>query len=389
MSYSLTEAKNDVCNRAGVTDCGTIIDMNHVLTLTDPVLLTQQLIDIPSESRSEKSIADAVEAALTGLGLETVRVSNTVAARTSRGLGRRVILAGHFDTVPAAGNIPSHRDGDIIHGLGSVDMKSGDACFLHVLATLARHESLNADITAIFYECEEIAAQFSGLQKFIDAYPEWVRGDFAILGEPTGGVVEAGCQGTIRMKLTAHGVRAHSARAWLGENALHKLGPILTRIAADEPREVDIDGCTYKEGFNAVAAEAGVAKNTIPDEAVLYVNFRYAPDRSVEDAKKHMLTVLGGGDPARAGELVDIDYDDVSPAAAPGLSTPVAADFVALAGSVRAKYGWTDVARLSALGIPSVNCGPGDPSLCHKPEEHCPVSQIEEVSALLTKFLTC
>lgn len=362
--------------------------MNTALDLTDPVLLTQQLVDIPSESRSEKAIADAVEEALRGLGLETVRIANTVGARTKRGLGRRVILAGHLDTVPAAGNIPAIVEDGVIHGLGSVDMKSGDAVFLHALALLADSDELTADITAIFYECEEIAAQYSGLQKFIDAYPGWMDADFAILGEPTGGYVEAGCQGTIRMKLTARGTRAHSARAWLGENALHKLGPILTRIAADEPREVDIDGCTYREGFNATVAEAGVAKNTIPDEAVMFANFRYAPDRTVEEAKAHMCTVIGGGDPDHAEDLVDIEYDDVSPAAAPGLSHPVAADFVRLAGKVRAKYGWTDVARLATLGIPSVNCGPGDPSLCHKPEEQCPVSQITEVSELITAFLT-
>lgn len=362
--------------------------MSTALDLTDPIRLTQQLVDIPSESRSEEKIADAVEQALTDLGLETVRVSNTVAARTNRGLGRRVILAGHLDTVPAAGNIPSTLEDGVIHGLGSVDMKSGDAVFLHALATLADSDELTADITAIFYECEEIAAQFSGLQKFIYAYPDWMEADFSILGEPTGGYVEAGCQGTIRMKLTARGTRAHSARAWLGENALHKLGPILTRIAADEPREVDIDGCTYREGFNATVAESGVAKNTIPDEATMYVNFRFAPDRSVDDAKEHMLTVLGGGDPNRAEDLVEIEYDDVSPAAVPGIANPVAADFVRLAGNVRAKYGWTDVARLAALGIPSVNCGPGDPSLCHKPEEQCPVSHITEVSHLITSFLT-
>ena len=220
--------------------------MNTALDLTDPVLLTQQLVDIPSESRSEKAIADAVEEALRGLCLETVRIANTVGARTKRGLGRRVILAGHLDTVPAAGNIPATVEDGVIHGLGSVDMKSGDAVFLHALALLADSDELTADITAIFYECEEIAAQYSGLQKFIDAYPGWMDADFAILGEPTGGYVEAGCQGTIRMKLTARGTRAHSARAWLGENALHKLGPILTRIAADEPTGRDLTPLSRK-----------------------------------------------------------------------------------------------------------------------------------------------
>ncbi|RRQ14503.1 succinyl-diaminopimelate desuccinylase [Corynebacterium bovis] len=371
-----------------------------------PVALTRALVDIPSESHHEAAIADAVETALRGVAdrqaadhpdLPAVTVDrhgNTVVARTHRGLGRRVILAGHIDTVPAADNLPSRSapgaDGtEAVHGLGSVDMKSGDAVFLHAFATLAASPDLTADLTLIQYEGEEVATRFNGLQHLADDRPDLLEGDVAILGEPSGAVIEAGCQGTVRVKVTAHGRRAHSARAWLGENAVHALGPVISRVAADEPRQVDIDGCGYREGLNVVVAHAGVATNTIPDEAWMFVNFRFAPDRSVEQALDHVWEVLGVGTPEVPADGFSLEVDDAAPGALPGLDRPAARALVeATGGRVRAKFGWTDVARFAGLGMPAVNFGPGDPGLCHTPEEHCPVHMIETVSDQILRYLT-
>ena len=401
--------------------------MAQLKHVSDVVALTEELVNIPSESFHEAEIADAVEATLRGIGtgVEVVRVSNTVAARTHLGLPRRVILAGHLDTVPAADNLPAWCVDGVLHGLGSVDMKSGDAVFLHVFSTLcgsaSAAEELSCDVTVIFYEREEVAAQYSGIGELRRAYPDWFAGDFAILGEPTGGLIEAGCQGSLRVKVTARGVRAHSARAWLGDNALHKLGPILTRIAADPSREVTLDGCTYREGLNAVVAHAGVATNTIPDEATCFVNFRYAPDRTSSDALAHLLAVVAGVDAAAVvreeateaiaaanqlleerGAGLELELDDLSPAAPPSLNNPLAGRLIEIltdlkAGQpggevpetvVRAKFGWTDVARFAEMGIPAINCGPGDPAFAHKPDEQCPVEQILTVAAAVRKFLT-
>ena len=365
--------------------------------LQDPVDLTAALVDIESVSHNETAIADAVETALREVAqadeaIEVLRIDNNVIARTHRGLPQRVILAGHLDTVPTADNVPSARGvdaqgRDTLFGCGTVDMKSGDAVYLHAFATLAASQELQRDLTLIMYECEEIAAEFNGLRHLSESHPELLTGDVALLGEPSGNVIEAGCQGSIRLRLTAHGTRAHSARAWLGDNAVHKLAPVLSRIAAYEPQTVDIDGLAYREGLNVVWLEAGVATNTLPDEAVLRVNFRFAPNRSADEAMAHFREVLGLDE--FAAEDLTVEVEDVSPGALPGLHASAAKELVAVAADVvKPKFGWTDVARFSALGIPAVNFGPGDPAYCHKKDEQIPVECITALWEDLRRYLT-
>lgn len=350
----------------------------------DPIELTAALVDIPSESRHEARIADEVEVALRAqlppaLGFEIVRDGDAVLARTRLGRPTRVLLAGHLDTVPAAGNVPSRRDGDVLHGCGTVDMKSGDAVFLHLAATVT---DPTHDLTLVFYDCEEIDAAANGLGRIEANLPDWLAADLAVLGEPTGGYIEAGCQGTLRVVVTAAGARAHSARSWLGDNAIHKLGAVLDRLAAYQPRSIDIDGCVYREGLSAVRIDGGVAGNVIPDAASVTVNFRFAPDRSLAEALTHVREVFDGLD-------VTIEQTDGAAGALPGLTAPAAAGLVAAAdGRVRAKYGWTDVSRFAARGIPAVNYGPGDPNLAHTVEERVPVEQITAVAELLRGFLS-
>ncbi|MEU8898561.1 succinyl-diaminopimelate desuccinylase [Nocardia sp. NPDC048505] len=356
----------------------------------DPIALTAALVDIPSVSLDEKAIADLVELALREqtTGFEVLRHGNVVLARTDRGLPTRVILAGHLDTVPIADNVPSRFDRDeagaeVLYGCGTVDMKSGDAVFLHLAATIADPVH---DLTLIFYDGEEIAAEHNGLGHIERDLPEWLAGDLAILGEPSGGWIEAGCQGTLRARLSTAGVRAHSARSWKGDNAIHRLAPILRRLAEYQAREVDIDGCVYREGLSAVRVSGGVAGNVIPDAAEVDVNFRFAPDRSVEQAVEHVRSVFEGLD-------LTFDITDSAPGALPGLTAPAAAALIASVnahggGGVRAKYGWTDVSRFAARGIPAVNFGPGDPNFAHKRDEHCPTAQITAVTAMLRTYLT-
>ena len=347
----------------------------------DPIDLTAALVDIPSVSHDESAIAAAVESALREqtTGFEVIRNGNAVLARTDRGLASRVMLAGHLDTVPIADNVPSRREGDLLHGCGTVDMKSGDAVFLHLAATV---ENLAHDLTLVFYDCEEIAAVHNGLGRIEREIPEWLRADVAILGEPTGGLIEAGCQGTLRVTLTTRGTRAHSARSWLGDNAIHRFAPVLQRLSDYTARSVDIDGCVYREGLSAVRIAGGVAGNVVPDAAEMDVNFRFAPDRSAEQAIDHVREVFEGLE-------LGFEVTDLSPGALPGLTDPAAAALIeAAGGEFRAKYGWTDVSRFSALGIPAVNYGPGDPNLAHKRDEHVPVQQITDVAAVLRAYLS-
>ncbi len=343
----------------------------------DPADLTAALVDIPSVSRDEGSIADGIESALRGLDrFEVVRLGNSVLARTSSGLPTRVLLAGHIDTVPIADNVPSRLEGDTLHGCGTTDMKSGDAMLLHLAATLSNPAR---DLTFVFYECEEIEHEFNGLTRIENELPDWLAADLAILGEPTNGQVEAGCQGTASIAVTVRGRRAHAARSWLGDNAIHGAGEVLDRLRSFESRSVDIDGCHYREGLNAVGIGGGVASNVVPDECVVKVNFRFAPDRDADAAVGLLKEVFDG---------FEIDVLDVAAGALPGLSAPAAAEFVAAAGGVAvAKYGWTDVARFAALGIPAVNYGPGDPALAHTREEHVSRRQIQQMTEVLRLFL--
>ena len=347
----------------------------------DPIALTAALVDIPSESRHEGRIADEIEAALRDqtTGFEIVRNADAVLARTTLGRPSRVLLAGHVDTVPAADNLPSRLADGQLHGCGTSDMKSGDAVFLHLAATVAepRH-----DITLVMYDCEEIEAASNGLGRIERELPDWLQADVAILGEPSGGYIEAGCQGTLRVVVSAHGTRAHSARSWLGDNAIHKLGAVLDRLSAYEARNVDIDGCTYREGLSAVRIDGGIAGNVIPDAASVTVNFRFAPDRSVDEALQHVHELFDGLD-------VDVRLTDSAGGALPGLTAPAAAALVdAAGGQVRAKYGWTDVARFAALGIPAVNYGPGDPNLAHRADERVDTAAITAATDMLRKYLT-
>jgi succinyl-diaminopimelate desuccinylase len=347
----------------------------------DPVELTAALVDIPSESRCEARIANEVEAALRAQtsGFEIVRNGNAVLARTSYGRPSRVLLAGHLDTIPAAGNLPSHRDGDALYGCGTADMKSGDALFLHLAATVPTPVH---DLTLVFYDCEEIETAANGLGRIERELPDWLTADVAILGEPTAGYIEAGCQGTLRVVIHATGVRAHSARPWLGDNAIHKLGAVLDRLAQYRARTVEIDGCIYREGLSAVRIDGGVAGNVVPDSASLTVNYRFAPDRSADAALRHVHDVFDG-----LG--VRIEQTDVAAGAMPGLTMPAAKALVEAAGDqVRAKYGWTDVARFAARGIPAVNYGPGDPNVAHRSDEQVSVRQITAAVAMLRAYLT-
>jgi succinyl-diaminopimelate desuccinylase len=361
----------------GVTHyAGIVLDLR-----ADPVELTAALVDIPSESRHEARIADEVEAALRTQtsGFEIIRNGNAVLARTALGRPSRVLLAGHLDTVPVAGNLPSRRDGDLLHGCGTVDMKSGDAVFLHLAATVT---TLAHDLTLVFYDCEEIESAANGLGRIERELPDWLSADVAILGEPTGGYIEAGCQGTLRVVVHASGVRAHSARPWLGDNAIHKLGGVLERLESYRARSVEIDGCTYREGLSAVRIDGGIAGNVIPDAASVTVNYRFAPDRSAETALRHVHDVFDG-------LAVRIEQTDVAAGALPGLSKPAARALVeAAGGQVRAKYGWTDVSRFAARGVPAVNYGPGDPNLAHRREEQVPVRQITAAAAMLRDYLS-
>ncbi|MGY1604958.1 succinyl-diaminopimelate desuccinylase [Geodermatophilus sp. SYSU D00815] len=361
---------------------------NAKLDLSADVLeLTRALVDIPSVSGTEQVLADAVEAALRDLGgLEVERVGDAVLARTNLGRPTRVVLAGHLDTVPIADNLPSRLADGLLHGCGTSDMKAGDAVMLRLAARFGVAGAEPAhDLTFVFYDNEEVESARNGLGRVARERRGWLYGDLAVLLEPTDGEIEAGCQGTLRAVLQVPGRRAHSARSWLGTNAIHGAAPVLATLAAYRAREVEIDGCTYREGLNAVRIEGGVAGNVVPDVCRVTVNFRYAPDRDEDAAEAHVREVFA--DALAAGASLEVV--DNAGGALPGLAEPAAAAFVAAVGRpARAKLGWTDVARFAAFGIPAVNYGPGDPQLAHTREEHVRVDALQPAEDALTAYLS-
>jgi succinyl-diaminopimelate desuccinylase len=352
----------------------------------DGATLTAALVDVSSVSGDEKTLADMVERSLAKLPHLTVRrTGNTLVARTDLGRKERVVLAGHLDTVPHADNFPSARktlksddtERIILTGVGSTDMKSGVAVQLRLAHSVTEP---TRDVTYVFYDCEEIEAARNGLYLLSRSDPGQLAGDFAILLEGTTADIEGGCQGTLRAEITTRGARAHTARSWMGKNAIHGAGEILDVLRAWQPRQPVVDGVTYHEGLNAVGITGGVAGNVVPDECVVTVNYRFAPDKSAAEAEAYIRDLFGRW---------DVRITDLAPGARPGLTSPVAASFrEAAGGEVRAKLGWTDVARFSELGIPAVNYGPGDPALAHTPGEYVEVSRIARCEERLFTWLT-
>jgi succinyl-diaminopimelate desuccinylase len=349
------------------------------LDLTQDVAsLTASLVDIESVSGNEKSIADAVEAALRPFShLDVSRHGDTIVARTHLGLAERVAIAGHLDTVPPSDNLPSRVDADNLYGLGSCDMKGGVAIALKLASSMT---APNREVTYVFYECEEVEAARNGLGRLAASDPELLEADFAVLMEPSNALVEAGCQGSMRIDIVVPGVRAHSARWWMGVNAIHGAGEVIERLLTYAPRSPVVDGLRYREGLNAVEISGGVAGNVLPDECRVSVNYRFAPNRTEDEALEHLRELFDG---------FEIELVDSAPGAMPGLDRPAAAAFVqAIGGAVNPKFGWTDVARFSVLGVPAVNFGPGDPQLAHSRGEYVPLSHLRSCEQQMTTWLT-
>jgi succinyl-diaminopimelate desuccinylase len=340
--------------------------------------MTAELVDIPSTSHHELAITDHVQELLAAAPwLEITRIGENLVARTHLGRPLRLLLAGHTDTVPPNRNERARLDGDVCWGLGACDMKGGVAVLASLACTVADPA---VDVTYVFYECEEIDARYNGIERLFRERPDLLEGDAALLAEPTAARVEAGCQGTMRVEATMRGERAHTARAWLGRNAIHRFAPLLAAVAAYEGREVTIDGCDFHEGLQVVRIAGGVANNVVPDRATVTLNHRFAPDRTPAEAEAHVRSVIG--------EVDEFEVSDMAPAAPPSLGHPLLQSVLAASGGVAyGKLGWTDVARFASRGVPATNFGPGDPSVAHSASERVTRRDVETVYRVLRAVL--
>ena len=348
----------------------------------DLLAATAELVAVRSESFAEAPLVELIEGRLRALDhLDVTRVGDNIVARTNRGAPLRLVLAGHTDTVPADGTSDARIEGDVLWGLGAADMKGGLAL---MLASAAQHEAAAIDVTYVFYAREEVASRHSGLAEVIETRPDLLEGDLALLGEPTDGALEAGCQGSLRVEVTLRGARAHTARAWMGTNAIHRLGGLLVDIAAYQPRRPTIQGCEFHEAMQAVAVGGGVSGNVVPDSATLTIADRFAPDRTTEQAEATMRSLVAPHMEPGDGFVVV----DVAPAAHPCLDQPLLAALVDRHRlEVRSKLGWTDVARFAAIGVPAANFGPGDPTLAHTAEERVGRDSLDRCWAIIDELV--
>ena len=346
--------------------------------MADLLKLTAELVDTPSVSHHEGAVTDHLQAMLEPVPwLSVTRVGENLVARTSLGRSSRMILAGHTDTVPPNGNERARIDGDVLWGLGACDMKGGVAVLAALATTVAEPA---VEVTYVFYECEEVDSAFNGIERLFGERPDLLEADAALLAEPSSARVEAGCQGTMRVEVTMTGERAHTARAWLGRNAIHRLAPLLASVAAYEGRQVTIDGCHFREALQVVRIGGGVANNVVPDRATVTLNHRFAPDRTPEEAEAHVRSVVG--------EVDGFEVTDMAVAALPALGHPLLqAVLTASGGRAYGKLGWTDVARFASRGVPATNFGPGDPSLAHSAGERVTRSDLETVYGVLRTVL--
>ena len=359
--------------------------------LDDPAELTGRLCAIESVSGHETALADAVVEVLEtisagpGPDLEILRDGDTIVARTNLGRAERIVVAGHLDTVPVEQNLPPKRTrmtgqdypaDEVIWGRGACDMKAGVAM---QLVTAAALREPGRDVSWVFYDHEEVDASLNGLGRVARNHPDWLAGDFAILGEPSNATVEGGCNGTMRVDVTTTGVRAHSARAFMGVNAIHAAAEVLSRLAAHETGSVTVDGLDYQESLSAVNISGGVAGNVVPDECRVSVNYRFAPSKSAAEAEEFLREFFTG---------FDVDVTDAAEGARPGLDRPIAQEFIDTLGlSPAPKLGWTDVSRFSSLGVPAVNFGPGNPLFAHKADEHVSVAEVGRATRTLHSYL--
>lgn len=356
-------------------------DAHPVVEADDLLRLTAALVAVPSVSGDERLLADLVERRLRerAPAVTVHRVGNNVVARTGHHAPGtpRVVLAGHLDTVPEMPRRPVDSVPGRISGLGAVDMKGGVAVMLLLAGQAARSAY---DLTFVFYDKEEIGSRRSGMNTLFAEHRALVDGDLAILLEPTGGVIEAGCQGNLVVELGFDGTRAHTARPWQGVNAIHRAGPALAAIAAHDPGVATIDGLAYRQSLSVVAVEGGVQGNVVPDRCTIRVNYRHAATQDSETAAKFVASLAPDAD--------DLTVVLSSPPAPPDLRHPLVARLCEVTGAeVRPKLGWTDVGRFAAHGIPAVNFGPGDSELAHGPREVVTDGELTACHAALSTLL--
>jgi len=339
------------------------------------------LIDVPSVTREEEQLCTLLARRLSPRwGVDAIRRIGNSLVIGLPGDKPQITLYGHLDTVPAQGNQAGRLQGGRVHGLGASDMKSGLAVMLGLLED-EKIASGPYDVVGVFYDKEEGPADDNGLEDVLDAIPWLADAAFAVVLEPTDLQLELGCQGALNATVGFVGRAAHSARPWLGENAISKAGPWLVEMGARTPERVSVAGLEFLETFNVTMADGGVARNVIPPRFDLNLNYRFPPDRTIAEAETRLREVASAAD-----EVVIVDR--APPAPIPE-DNPYLDRLALVSGAARkGKQAWTDVARLSARGIPAVNYGPGETAEAHQASESVEAASLQIAFDAMRAFLT-
>lgn len=337
---------------------------------------TLELVDVPSESRHEASVREL----LRGLVPTEYRPvfegdEAFLWARERRPETALLVLAGHYDTVPAQDNVPGRIGGGAVHGCGASDMKGGVAVALELVRELATLEPGRVDVALLLFGREELPPEHNPLPALFDGCPLVHEAALAVLLEPTDLTIQAGCLGNLSARVTFHGVSGHSARPWLAENALHRAIEGLARVATHERREATIDGLPFFEVVSVTRLESGVADNVVPDRAVATVNLRYPPDRTPAEADELLRSLLPTD--------TTIELVGNSPPGAVVVDASLVRELQAVGNlAIEPKQAWTNVADFTSRGIPAVNFGPGATRFAHRRDEQV------EVAALVRAYET-
>ena len=340
---------------------------------------TLELVDIPSESHNEAAIRDRLRSLVPPVFAAVFEGDEAFLwARERREDVPLLVLAGHYDTVPAQENVPGRLEDGAVHGCGASDMKGGVAVALEFVRELAERDPGSVDVGLLLFGREELPPQANPLPALFDACPLVHEAGLAVLLEPTDLTIQAGCVGNLSARVTFHGVSGHSARPWLADNALHRAIDGLSRVAAHERREAVIDGLPFYEVVSVTRLEGGLADNVVPDRAVATLNLRYPPDRSPQEAEDYVRTLV----PTDA----TVEIVGNSPPGAVVRDVPLvhalraAGDF-----PVEPKQAWTNVADFTSRGIPAVNFGPGATRYAHARDELVEVAALERAYVALRR----
>ncbi len=343
---------------------------------------TLALVDIPSESRQEAAAAEYVRAEVPTGSLELAfRDGETLLYEPPRTGKPLVVLAGHLDTVPPQDNIPGRIDAGAVHGLGASDMKGGVAVLVELARWLAAEKpSLALEPALLFFPREELPPEESALPGLFAAHPPLREASLAVMLEPTDNTIQAGCLGNLNAELVFRGESAHSARPWLGRNAVDAAVEELGRLLPLPTREAVVGGLRFVEVATVTEIAGGIASNVVPDRVRCVVNFRYAPDRSPTEADERIRELLSG-----SGEVTIASN---APPARVATDLPLV-EALRAAGDlpVEPKQAWTPVAEFDAAGIPAVNFGPGATRYAHRADEQVEIGALHRCFEILQRFL--